>query len=144
MVDRLVLDTYFYDRPREGIATFRGDPVYFDNAFDYEQDEYSDIYNLYAVPVDLLEQAADIARRYRDWWYSVRSPRFTEFGPVMLPDRHVFDRFYERLRAVKRDPGTPIAKATVEFLPSEPVDTGRQVDWNPTSQLVWTPVAVGE
>jgi hypothetical protein len=77
--ERVLVVTFFHDRPRAGIANFGGAPHAFDCVFDVIEDEYSDVYRLEPVEVEVVRLALEQEEIGLRWLAAYRR------GEVALP-----------------------------------------------------------
>jgi len=57
----------YYDRPRKGIANYRGQPHLYECIFDEEKDDYSELFQLTPLPNDIFRLAMEDWTIWRQW-----------------------------------------------------------------------------
>ena len=89
--------TDYYDGPRKGIASFKGQPHFYDCIFDDAKDEYSDLYRLTPISQRILELAKEDWAIWKKWESAFHSGKATRESHPALPQDRVR---HEEIRAV--------------------------------------------
>jgi hypothetical protein len=127
-LERVFTVTGFYDGPLEGIANFQGTPHAYARMFDYEQDEYSNIYQLKPVDADTLQLALeqwDIWLRWQAAFH--RKEVGLESHPALPAERNRYEEL-KRIRAPALEVPEDVALKAIGEFQSE-------------MQMLWRPLA---
>lgn len=89
--------TDYYDGPRKGIASFRGQPHFYDFIFAEAQGEYSDLYHLTPISQQVFELAKEDWAIWKKWESAYHSGKVTlQSHPALPQDR----ARYAEIRAI--------------------------------------------
>jgi len=107
----------FWDRPRSGVADFRGAPHAYKATWDEEADDYSDIYAL--APIDAVQMAA-VEEGWRIWqrWAAAHEGGTLRPGddhPALAQDRNRCEELRPIVAAALRVDEQNAIKAVPEF-----------------------------
>ena len=81
-----VLD--YYDGPRKGIASFKGQPHFYDCIFDERKGDYSDLFRLTPVPQSVFQLAMEDWAIWRKWEQAYANGKATiDTHPALPEDR---------------------------------------------------------
>ena len=87
LLERIYAITYFHDRPREGIANYRGEPHLFECEFSEELDDYSNRYWLAPISQALADLAAERSEIFHRWRAAFDRGEVPNESWVLPPDR---------------------------------------------------------
>lgn len=128
--------TDYWDGRRKGVAAFQGRPVYYENLFDAQADDYTDIFLLTPISADLLQLAREEFQIFLRWRAAFdRGEESLGTHPALPKDQHRFEEISPILRNNLRTDPTKAIKASAEFAPLEsphlPLSEGKalQVRW---------------
>jgi hypothetical protein len=85
--ERVLVVTFFHDGPRAGIANFGGVPHAFDCVFDEIEDEYSDVYGLEPVEVEVVRLALEQEEMWLRWLAAYRRGEVALLSHPLPQDR---------------------------------------------------------
>lgn len=126
----------FYDRPRFGVANYRGVPHMYDSPFDEALDDYAEYYYLAPIDTALLQLVLEdwaLWERWEDAYYSGR----VQLGshPCLPEDRPAHERLKaligERFRIGDR---SGCEKCRAEFRTVSQRPRRLEVRWTPRGQ----------
>ena len=78
--------TEYYDGPRQGIANFNGQPHFYDCIFSDARGDYSDLFRLTPIPIDVLELAKEDWAIWERWEAAFHAGRVTMTSHPALPE----------------------------------------------------------
>jgi hypothetical protein len=129
--------TDYYDGPRRGIANFNGKPHLYDCIFDEVRDDYSDEYQLTAIPNHIFDLAMEDWAIWERWRTAFDAGQATnESHPALPQDRTRHDEIRSVLNSALK---TDELRSVVRIGLFEPIRTpallrGAMVDM----QVKWT------
>ena len=115
--------TDYYDGPRQGIANHSGSPHFYDCVFSDERQDYTSLYRLTPVSVEVFQLALEDWAIWRRWEHAFASRRTSpDTGPA-LPEDAARHAEIESLLAdsLRTDPLTSFLRAG-EFIVQRPVE----------------------
>ena len=111
-LERVFTVTDFFDGPLEGIANFQGMPHAFRRMFDYQRDEYSDIYQLKPIDADTLRLALEQWGIWLRWQTAFhRGEVGQESHPALPAERDRYDQLKRILAPALEVPEDSALKA---------------------------------
>jgi hypothetical protein len=124
--ERVFTITDYYDGPLRGIANFRGRPHAFVRMFDYQQDEYSNIYQLHPIDADTLRLALEQWDIWLGWEAAFyRREVELESHPALPAERNRYEELERILAPALEVPEEEPLKAVGAFR------SGMEVLWEP-------------
>jgi hypothetical protein len=89
----------YYDRPRSGIAMFRGVPHYYECVFDDRTDEWSDYYFLRPLEPNTVQLAMEKLEIWERWNEARRQGRVSlDSGPALPEDKERYSELSESIQ----------------------------------------------
>ena len=120
----------FWDRPRSGIAEFRGVPHFFECEFDTVADEFSDIHTLRPVDQETISLAYEKDRITKAWWAAHRRGEVPFSSKPDLPGqnaRHAELETTIKARISRLSPPIARAHGTFRIEPNHPQEIAWKV-----------------
>lgn len=129
---------HFWDVPRTGVADYRGEPHFYESAFDESADDYSDVYALTPIDADTLAMALEAFGIWQRWRTAFDTGLVGDDSHPALPnDRPRYDELQTSLRTRLKTDFSHAVRATASFLARDEASTATG-SLRPLS-VVWTP-----
>ena len=110
--------TDYWDGPRKGVANFRGRPIYYENLFDEQTDDYSEVFMLIPISTDLFQLALEEFQIFLRWRTAFdRGEQHVRTHPALPEDRHRFEEISQILQKHLCMDRVKGIKARAEFAP---------------------------
>jgi hypothetical protein len=126
MSDPIYTVGLFHDRPIEGFANFEGGPHHFECEFDYDADEYSDVYFLTPISAATLQLVVERWQIWLRWNAAFRAGEASrDTHPALPNERARYNELKEAVDQALKGSETTASRARAKFLPGETVEWTR-------------------
>jgi len=130
MWERVFTITDFYDRPRKGVANFKGRPHAYESEFSNVEDDYTDRYFLKPIDEELLALVMETWAIWLSWCESFhRKEVDLKSHPALPDDRERYDALTDAIGSrLAVDNSRAIIKAA-KFRSANICGDGAEVEW---------------